>query len=101
MNKRSHLFLTGKIAKNLPEEKKRWVLFGSILPDILCHTYLKGHTWESSFDGIEKRMYGLEQQGGDNRFSYLMLGWVLHYVEDFYTLAHNPVFAGDLQDHMF
>ena len=100
MNKRSHLFVTEKIVKNLPEEKRSWVLFGSILPDLLYHTYFKGHTWESSFDRIEKRMYELEQHGSDNRFSYLMLGWVLHYVEDFYTLAHNPVFEGGLPSHI-
>lgn len=100
MNKRSHLFITEKIVKNLPEEKRSLVLFGSILPDLLYHTYLKGHTWESSFDMIEKRMYELEQHGSDNRFSYLMLGWVLHYVEDFYTLAHNPVFEGGLPSHI-
>lgn len=81
-------------------KQRSWVLFGSILPDLLYHTYLKGHTWESSFDRIEKRMYELEQHGSDNRFSYLMLGWVLHYVEDFYTLAHNPVFEGGLPSHI-
>ncbi|MBP3458726.1 MAG: zinc dependent phospholipase C family protein [Lachnospiraceae bacterium] len=100
MNKRSHLFVTEKIVKNLPEEKRSWVLFGSILPDLLYHTYFKGHTWESSFHRIEKRMYELERHGSDNRFSYLMLGWVLHYVEDFYTLAHNSVFEGGLPSHI-
>lgn len=100
MNKRSHLFVTEKIVKNLPEEKRSWVLFGSILPDLLYHTYFKGHTWESSFHRIEKRMYELERHGSDNRFSYLMLGWVLHYAEDFYTLAHNPGFEGGLPSHI-
>ena len=49
MNKRSHLFVTEKIVKNLPEEKR---------------------------------------------------SWVLHYVEDFYTLAHNFVFEGGLPSHI-
>ena len=46
MNKRSHLFVTEKIVKNLPEEKR---------------------------------------------------SWVLHYVEDFYTLAHNFVLRAGFQ----
>lgn len=100
MNKRCHLLITAKIVRNLPKEKRSWVLFGSILPDLMYHTYLKGHFWESSFDMIEKRMYELVQHGSDNRFSYLMLGWVLHYVEDFYTLAHNSVFEGGLPSHI-
>ena len=49
MNKRSHLFVTEKIVKNLPEEKR---------------------------------------------------SWVLQYVEDFYTLAHNFVFEGGLPSHI-
>ena len=38
--------------------------------------------------------------GRNNRYSYLMLGYMLHYVEDFYTLAHNPVFEGNLSEHI-
>ena len=100
MNKRSHLFVTEKIVKNLPKEKRSWVLFGSVLPDLLYHTYLKGHKWESSFDSISRKMYELEKHGRDNRLSYLMFGYILHYVEDFYTLAHNPIFEGGLPSHI-
>ncbi len=38
--------------------------------------------------------------GRNNRYSYLMLGYMLHYVEDFYTLTHNPVFEGNLSEHI-
>ena len=100
MNKKSHLFVTGKIAENLPRRDRRWLLLGSILPDILFYTYLKGHTWESSFENISKKIYELGMNGRNNRYSYLMLGYMLHYVEDFYTLAHNPVFEGNLSEHI-
>ena len=100
MNKRSHLFVTGKIAEQIPEKGRNWFLLGSILPDFLYHTYWKGHMFESSFDSISKKMCELEKHGRDNRFSYLILGYILHYVEDFYTLAHNPVFEGSLPSHI-
>ncbi|MGN0329510.1 MAG: zinc dependent phospholipase C family protein [Lachnospira sp.] len=100
MNKKSHLFVTGKIAEYLPKRDRRWLLLGSILPDILFYTYLKGHTWESAFEDISKKMYKLGRNGRNNRYSYLMLGYILHYVEDFYTLAHNQVFEGNLSEHI-
>lgn len=100
MNKRSHLLVTGKIAEQIPEKGRNWFLLGSILPDLLYHTYWKGHMFESSFDSISKKMCELEKHGRDNRFSYLILGYILHYVEDFYTLAHNPVFEGSLPSHI-
>lgn len=100
MNKKSHLLVTEKIIKNIPEKGRTWCLFGSILPDLLLHTYLKGHTWESSFETISRKMQKLEKKGKNSRYSYLMLGYILHYVEDFYTLAHNPVFEGKLPKHV-
>lgn len=100
MNKKSHLLVTGKIAEKLPERGRKWLLLGSILPDILFYTYVKGHTWESSFEDISRKLYQLGTNGRENRYSYLMLGYLLHYVEDFYTLAHNPVFEGNLPEHI-
>ena len=100
MNKRSHLYVTGKILVDLPRKKRRWVLVGSILPDILCHTYFRGHTFQSSFDMVKKTMCNLKKRGRDNWFSYLMLGYVLHYVEDYFTFVHNPIYQGDLWTHI-
>lgn len=41
MKKRSHLFVTKEIADQVPKSKRKWLLFGSILPDILVYTYIK------------------------------------------------------------
>lgn len=100
MNKKSHLIITEKIADNIPERDRAWLMFGSILPDLLVHTFLKRHIWKNSFKSISKKIYRLEKKGKKNRFSYLMLGYVLHYVEDFYTFAHNTVFGGSLRAHV-
>ena len=50
MKKRSHLFVTREIIEQVPQNKRKWLLLCSILPDILVHTYIKKHTWKSSFD---------------------------------------------------
>ena len=46
MKKRSHLFVTREIIEQVPQNKRKWLLLGSILPDILVHTYIKKHTWK-------------------------------------------------------
>lgn len=100
MKKRSHLFVTKEIADQVPKSKRKWLLFGSILPDILVYTYIKKHTWMSSYDVTIKRIKKLEEKGTDSFLSYLKLGYVLHYVEDFFTYAHNCVFEGDFSEHV-
>lgn len=100
MNKKSHLFVTRKIARKIPNEGRKWLLCGCILPDLLYHTYMRGHIWENSFELIRRKMYLLHEHGKNNRFSYLILGYILHYIEDFFTLAHNPVFKGSLAEHI-
>ena len=42
MNKKSHVLITKKVTENIPERGRMWFLLGSILPDLLLHTYLKG-----------------------------------------------------------
>lgn len=55
MNQKSHLIITGKIAENIPERGRAWLMFGSILPDLLVHTFLKRHIWKNSFKNIRKK----------------------------------------------
>ena len=100
MNKKSHLLITSRLVEDIPEKCRSWFLFGSILPDLLFHTYLKGHTWDGAFEKISKMMHDLGRWGKENRYTYLMLGYVLHYVEDFYTMAHNPIFKKNLKRHI-
>ena len=100
MKKRSHLFVNREIIEQVPENKRKWLLLGSILPDILVHTYIKKHTWKSSFDNTVNRIQKLEEKGKNSRYSFLKLGYVLHYVEDFFTYAHNSIFEGGFSEHV-
>ena len=100
MNKKSHIMITRTLSEKIPKKSRGWFLLGSILPDLLIHTYWKGHTWENSFGSICRKMSRLERDGKENRHSYLMAGYVLHYVEDYFTCAHNPMFQGNLISHI-
>lgn len=100
MNKKGHLLLTERIMGKDFLPYKRWLLFGSILPDLLYHTYLTGHTWESAFEKIVRKMESFESWGGMSGFSCMYLGYLLHYVEDFFTFPHNSGFRGRLAEHI-
>lgn len=100
MNKQGHLWITEKLLPSNMQRYRRWLLFGSILPDLLYHTYITGHTWEAAFQKSIRGMKWLECSGGLNRFSCLYLGYLLHYIEDFFTLPHNKAFHGNLLAHI-
>ena len=89
MDKIGHLVMTKSLSGNIHRAHKAALLFGSILPDLLVYTYLEGHTWEATFEQITKQMKALEAKGRGGSFSYLKLGWILHYVEDYFTYPHN------------
>ena len=99
MDKIGHLVMTKSLSGNIHRAHKASLLFGSILPDLLVYTYLEGHTWEATFEQITKQMKALEAKGRGGSFSYLKLGWILHYVEDYFTYPHNTIFEGTISEH--
>lgn len=99
MDKIGHLVMTKSLAGNIHRAHKTALLFGSILPDLLVYTYINGHTWEATFEQIIKQMETLEEKGRGGIFSYLKLGWILHYVEDYFTYPHNTIFEGTIPEH--
>lgn len=99
MDKIGHLVITKSLSGNLQGTHKAALLIGSVLPDFLVYTYLTGHTWEATFEQITKQMESLEEKGRGRSFSYLKLGWMLHYVEDYFTYPHNTIFEGTIPEH--
>lgn len=99
MDKIGHLVMTESLAGNVHRTHKAALLLGSILPDLLVYTYLTGHTWEATLEQITSRMELLEEKGRGSCFSYLKLGWILHYVEDYFTYPHNTIFEGTISEH--
>ena len=100
MNKHGHILVTSHV---IPEEVKHYrfcILAGSIMPDFLFHTYIVGHTWKAVYKRTLKRLQSLEGWGSVNVFSFFWLGYLLHYVEDFFTFPHNEEFKGNIAEHV-
>lgn len=99
MNKIGHIRITQKLPIYNLQQYTFWLLLGSILPDIMLHTYLTGHIYKKSFGQISKMMQRLEKYGKPGRISSLQLGFILHYIEDYFTYPHNEVFQGSMHKH--
>lgn len=99
MDKIGHLIVTKSLSDNVHKIHRGALLLGSILPDLFVYTYLEGHTWEATFEQIMEQMNDLEEKGRGSTLSYLKLGWILHYVEDYFTYPHNNIFEGTIKEH--
>ncbi len=100
MNKYGHLTVTKRFTDKLKKRHAFALRLGSIMPDILVHTYIKGHTWESSYDKIARRLRRLERHGRINFLSFLSLGYALHYIEDYFTYPHNSWYPDTMSEHV-
>ena len=100
MNKKSHIVFTKKMNIEVPSRCHVGLLVGSVLPDILVHTYLMGHTWKASGAMILNKLEKLEQSDSLNIWTVLRLGMILHYIEDFFTMSHSRFFQGNLLEHI-
>ncbi len=99
MTKRGHLMMAELAARTLGERHLLWLKLGSILPDLIAVTYLRGHTFRGRFGGTLRALEALERDGGDGPLARLRLGWQLHYLEDCFTHPHNDSFRGTLTEH--
>lgn len=72
MNKYGHVTVTKRLTPKLKKRHDLALRLGSIMPDILLHTYIKGHTWDSSYNKISRRLQRLERHGRMNCFSFFV-----------------------------
>lgn len=100
MNKYGHVTVTKRLTPKLKKRHDLALRLGSIMPDILLHTYIKGHTWDSSYDKIARRLRRLEKHGRMSCLSFLSLGYALHYIEDYFTFPHNSWYPEPMSEHV-
>ncbi len=100
MNKFGHINVSKRLSLDMGKMERFCFLLGSILPDILVHTYIVGHKWDSTIEKNCKRLKHLENWGRHSCFSYLKLGYVLHYVEDYFTYPHNLIYKDNMKEHI-
>lgn len=98
MQKKGHLLVASTLKPLFPKYHF-WLSLGSICPDLLFHTFMKGHTYTAAWDATALRIERLQENGRLNRRSLFKLGYILHYIEDFFTLPHNPIYRGTLPGH--
>lgn len=100
MNKIGHINVTRRLSVNLNGAGRFCLVLGSILPDIFVHTYIVGHKWETTFEKNCERLARLENWGGMDCISYIRLGYIIHYIEDYFTYPHNTIFEEDMKAHI-
>ena len=100
MNKVGHINVTKRLSVGLEGASRFCLLLGSILPDIFVHTYITGHKWDSTFEKNCERLMKMEQSSGMSFYSYLKLGYVIHYIEDYFTFPHNTIYKDDMKAHV-
>lgn len=72
---------------------------GSIMPDILVHTYWVGHKHDTTAKRVEKNLNNLKKHGSWSLVNCFRLGYNLHFLEDYFTHPHNSNFEGGFVDH--
>ncbi|MCM1106752.1 MAG: zinc dependent phospholipase C family protein [Blautia sp.] len=101
MNKFGHVTITKNLIRGMDLKRRhRFCLtFGSILPDILVYTYAGGHRRSSTQEMVFGKMKKLARSGRRDCLSFLRLGYILHYVEDYFTYPHNDWFTHGTKRH--
>lgn len=92
MKKRTHLLVTRHIARNFGVSKfnKVWLYFGVVFPDLTPLCLLRPHMYSTRLNGIISQFNSLDLSIRDWKF-YFKLGYVSHYLADFFTAPHNRV----------
>lgn len=106
MRKKSHIALARYLVRNhysldLFQHKKAFY-FGSIQPDLNPGMISAPHEFESSYPELKKDIRALASGSSgrhDSAAFWRKLGIILHYIADYFTFPHNPVFEGTLKDH--
>ncbi len=107
MRKKSHICLARYMMANTlyrefsPYKKSYYI--GNILPDCVPSFVTTKHNMESTFPMLKAEIRSLTQIAGlaavSDRYFVRRLGVVLHYVADYFTYPHNPIFTGSLSEH--
>jgi len=100
MNKIGHINVTRRLSVNISGVGRFCLVLGSILPDIFVNTYIAGHKWETTFEKNCEKLAKLDSCGGMDCISYLRLGYIIHYIEDYFTYPHNTIFEDDMKAHI-
>lgn len=107
MRKKSHIslawYLINSEGMELLGNHKGSFYIGSILPDCIPSFFVRKHTFEDSFDILEKELEKLvahfDEKKEADRYFCRHLGVITHYIADYFTFPHNANYPGKFKDH--
>lgn len=100
MNKKCHWSLASYLIGDGSWRLHGFALkLGSIMPDILVHTYWAGHKYDTTATRVERNLTALEHNGTWSLADCFRLGYNLHFLEDYFTYPHNSHFKGGFIAH--
>lgn len=62
---------------------------GSVAPDFMLRSMIQGHSYDTTSHRVHRRIIKLEERGRWNLISAYRLGYVTHYLADYFTAPHN------------
>lgn len=100
MRKKSHW----RLADYLIRENERPAIelmfkIGSVAPDFMIRSMVQGHSYDTTTQRVERRIAKLEESGRWNLVSAYRLGYVTHYLADYFTAPHNAPEAFGFRAH--
>lgn len=100
MNKKCHWMLSSYLTGDSSWRLHGFALkLGSIMPDVLLHTYLVGHKYDTTAERVERNLTELKRSGTWSLADCFRLGYNLHFLEDYFTYPHNSHFQGGFIAH--
>lgn len=100
MRKKSHWRLADYLMRDNERPAIEFMFkVGSVAPDFMIRSMIKGHSYSTTTQRVERRLSKLEQYGRWNLVSAYRLGYVTHYVADYFTAPHNEHGEFGLRDH--
>ena len=100
MNKKCHWSMASYLIGNDSWRMRGIALkVGSIMPDILVHTYWVGHKYDTTAERVEANLTTLKNRGTWTLRDCFVLGYNLHFLEDYFTYPHNSHFEGGFIAH--
>lgn len=100
MRKKSHWRLANYLIR---DNERPMIAFmfkvGSVAPDFMLRSMLLGHTYDETCHRVEQRLDKLAECGRWNMLSAYRMGYVTHYLADYFTAPHNKVKDFGFMEH--
>lgn len=101
-------FLANRYLKHVSKLHIQAFLLGCVEPDrnpttyfkgSIRHQWMRGHNYPNAKRFIQKLSYRLEKKKSFTIMDFYILGKLIHYTADAFTLAHNDFFPQSLTHH--